>query len=166
MAGEAHFGGGDSLAGSLAGFAGGVVGAVAGGVVGGAPAGAVAAAGGASTGTADGAALGAGANPSVNRSIFWMITGCIGDSCLNGPIAPVGETLMRSTASIPSTTRPNTAKLVRRQWIEIGVVGDVYIDLAIARCGPLARAGPTVPRRFLRPLPDSLGIGFSVDLAL
>src|SRR4029077_643372 len=97
--GEADFGGGGSLAGSPAGFAGGVAGGAA----------AVVAAG-ASTGPAEGAAKGPGATPSVSLSIFWMTTGCIGDSCLNGPIAPVGETLMRSTTSMPSTTRPNTAK--------------------------------------------------------
>ena len=42
-------------------------------------------------------------------SIFWMTTGASGESCLNGPTAPVGETLMRSTTSMPSTTLPKTA---------------------------------------------------------
>ena len=92
---------------------------------------------------------------------------CSGASCLNGPMAPVGETLMRSTTSMPSTTlAEHGVAPARRQRIEIGVVGDVDEELASPVCGPEARASPTVPRRFLRPLPASFGMGFSVGLAL
>ena len=54
----------------------------------------------------------------------------------------------------------------RGQGIEIGVVGDVDVELRIAGVRAGARARPTVPRRFLRPLPASFGMGFNVGLAL
>ena len=38
----------------------------------------------------------------------WMMTGVRGTSVGKGPPEPVGTALMRSTTSMPATTRPNT----------------------------------------------------------
>ena len=57
---------------------------------------------GAASGAVDGGAA-------ASISIFWITTGCRGASSLNGPWGPVGDTLMRSMTSMPSTMRPNTA---------------------------------------------------------
>jgi len=52
-------------------------------------------------------ALGATARAPMT-STFSMMTGFMGASALNAPLAPVGVSPMRSMTSIPCTTLPNT----------------------------------------------------------
>ena len=71
---------------------------------------------------------------SVMSSIFWMTTACSGASCLNGPIGAGG----RDADAIDDfhafdDLAEHGVTPARGQGIEIGVVGHVQIELAVAR---------------------------------
>ena len=127
---SAHFGGGDSLAGSPAGFAGGVARL--------SPVAWWAARRSAPRAHRPARRTErpwrAGANPSVNSSIFWMTTGCMRRFLLERTHRAGG----RDADAIDhfhafDDAAEHRVTPARGQGIEIGVVGDVDVDLAIAR---------------------------------